>query len=454
MKVGSFTVRFVLQITLLLTGTTAAVLFAGGVLLRKEMIRSLELLHEAEYDELNELLGSGETLTGAQIEARIRADTESDAALYYTQVHRADGEVLFRSPNLGDNLLPDLSGGELHWTVSLPGVGDVRVSEFHNGPWHIQIASPLEPQQRLMGEYVKVGGGLVAGVALAGIVFGYGFARVTLRPVRAIEHTARRIRGDNLGERIPVPAGDDELAALVRLLNETFGRLEASFEQVRRFTADASHELKTPLALMRLSAERLRAQVGTAPAVEIVDDLLEEIGRMHRMIESLLFLAKADAGVLPLERKPIEVGPWLRDFAEDASVLAEDRGVEFALGPVGAGTLHGEASLLRQLLLNLVSNALQVTPPRGRVVLTAVRSGREWTLVVEDEGPGLADDKLARVFERFVRFEHDAPSAEGGHGLGLAICRGIANLHGGTLNAENRRDRPGLRMILTLPEGT
>jgi signal transduction histidine kinase len=83
-----------------------------------------------------------------------------------------------------------------------------------------------------------------------------------------------------------------------------------------------------------------------------------------------------------------------------------------------------------------------------------VRSGREWTLVVEDEGPGLADDKLARVFERFVRFEHDAPSAEAGHGLGLAICRGIANLHGGTLNAENRRDRPGLRMILTLPEGT
>ncbi len=454
MKTGSFTVRLVLQVALLVTLTAAAVLLAGGWLVQREMIRSIELLHEAEYDELRALIGTSQTLTAAEIGARIRYDTESDAALYYIQVHRADGQVLFRSPNLGENLLPDLSGGELHWTTSLPGVGEVRVSEFHFQPWHIQIASPLAPLQRLMGEYARVGGVLVAAAALAGVAVGYGFARVTLRPVRAIEQTARRIRGDNLGERIPTPSGNDELAALTRLLNETFERLEASFAQVTRFTADASHELKTPLALIQLNAERARARLGHDPeAVEAIGSLLEEIGRMHRIIESLLFLSKADAGVLALERKPIDVPAWLADFADDARVLAEDRGVRFELGPVASGPLGGEASLLRQLLLNLVANALHVSPPGGVVRLIAETRGGRWTFVVEDEGPGLPPDQLARVFERFVRLSRPGVDRGTGHGLGLAICQGIARLHGGEIRAENRSDRSGLRMVMTLPAG-
>jgi signal transduction histidine kinase len=452
MKTNSFTARLTLRVTLLVTLTTAVVLVTGGLLLQREMIRSIELLHEGEYDELREMIGFEQVLTAEEIAARIRNDTESDAALYYTQVHRADGQVLFRSQNLGENLLPDLSGGELHWTTSLPGVGDVRVSEFHNGPWHIQIASPLAPQQRLLGEYVRVGAVLVLAVALAGIGLGYGFARVTLRPVRAIEQTARRIRGDNLGERIPVPDGDDELAALTRLLNETFERLESSFAQVTRFTADASHELKTPLALVQLNAERLRGRVAEdSEAADLVDNLLEEIGRMHRIIESLLFLSKADAGVLALELKPIDVDAWLRDFAEDARVLAEDRGVRFELRVGSEHPLRGEPNLLRQLLLNLVANALNASPSGGLVTLTASFAKGAWTFVVEDEGPGLPEQQLTRIFERFVRFERPGAEASGGHGLGLAICRGIATLHGGSLRAENRGDRAGLRMVLTLP---
>lgn len=449
---GSFTFRLTVRFALLVTLTTAAVLTAGGWLLKQEMVRSIELLHEAEHDELREMLGPDQNLSAEEISARIRNDTESDAALYYTQIHRADGEVLFRSPNLGEMMLPDLSGRELHWNTLLPGLGEVRVSEFHDGPWHIQIATPLIPLQRLMTDYVRVGALLVAMVALVGVFMGYGFSRATLRPVRTIERTALRIRSDNLSERIPVPEGRDELAALARLLNETFGRLEASFEQVKRFTADASHELKTPLALIRLNAERLKPRLANDPEAEsLVEDLLVEIDRLHQIIESLLFLSKTDSGALVLERRAIDVASWLADFAEDARVLAEDRGVHFEFGPVPAGTMIGEPNLLRQVLLNLTANGISVTPREGRIHLLVTRTSGNWVLTVEDEGPGLPEAQLARIFERFVRFEQPGVERNGGHGLGLAICKGIVSLHGGSIRAENRADRPGLRMIVTLP---
>ena len=293
---------------------------------------------------------------------------------------------------------------------------------------------------------------LVAGVALAGMGLGYGFSRITLRPVRAIEETARRIGADNLRERIAVPAGKDELAGLSTLLNEMFDRLEASFEQVRRFTADASHELKTPLALIRLNADRLRARVvNDAEAAEGLEDLLEEIGRMNRIIESLLFIAKAESGTLALEMKEQAVAEWLGPFAEDARVLAEDRGARFELARNDAGAMRLEPALMRQLLLNLVGNALNVSAAGGVVALESVHTERGWWFIVTDEGPGLAEENLGRIFERFVRFEAQAGGEMRGTGLGLAICRSIVELHGGTIRAENRKDgRSGLRVTVEL----
>ena len=194
---------------------------------------------------------------------RVRPHTEVDAALYFFQIHNQSGQILFRSENLGSSVLPDLSGRALQQTVPLAEVGDVRLCEFYYGPLHVQIASPLVPAYRLLRDYARVSVYLLGGVALASVGFGWGFARLALRPVRAIHDTATRIRGDNLGERIPVPAGRDELADLARLLNRMFDDLEASFAQVKRFTADASHELKTPLALMRLNAEKLRPRLAS-----------------------------------------------------------------------------------------------------------------------------------------------------------------------------------------------
>ncbi|MFA6961180.1 MAG: ATP-binding protein [Opitutaceae bacterium] len=451
---GSLTYRLTWQFAALVALTTAVVLAAGGWLLRHQAVRGMELMHELQGKELAELLGKNGEITSAEIHRRIKEAHDSDMSLYFIQVHNEQGAVLYRSENLGDAILPDLSTSYPHWTASLPGIGVTRVSEFYSGPWHIQIGSPFVPVDRLMRDYAQMSGFLVLGAGLAGVGLGFGFSRATLRPVRAIEQTARRIGADNLRERIPVQGKRDELAGLTSLLNQMFDRLEGSFEQVRRFTADASHELKTPLALIRLNAERLRARLVNDPeAVAGLADLMEEVSRMNRIIESLLFIAKAESGALSLQMNEHDVSALLKPFAEDARVLAEDRGVRFELAKDDAGSAKLEPALMRQLLLNLVANALNVSPPDGIVTLESVRTEQGWRLCVMDEGPGLPPEQLEAVFERFVRFESaNIENRRHGHGLGLAICRSIVELHGGSIHAENRDDgRSGLRVLVELP---
>lgn len=452
--IRSLTFRLTWQFAALVTLTTVGVLIAGGVLLRHEVLRGIESMHEVEVAEVASILGMDATLTAAEIQQRLADSLDADEALYFIQVHNNAGTIFFRSRNLGESILPDLSEMEPHWTCYLPGIGDTRVTEYNSGPWHIQLGSPLAPLERLVRDYVRVSGLLVGGVILLSIGLGYGFSRLTLRPVRAIEQTARRIDADHLRERIPVSSAPDELSSLTRLLNQMFDRLERSFEQVGRFTADASHELKTPLALIRLNAERLRACVAHDPeSAAGLDDLLEQIARMQRIIESLLFIAKADGGALAVVTQSYGVSDWLAPFVEDARVLAEDHSMSFAQVRDDAGEIRMQPALMRQLLLNVVSNALNASMPGGRIELESVRTETGWRFVVTDTGTGLPPDQLEKVFERFVRFN---PTQEvervNGHGLGLAICRSIAALHGGKIWAENRNDaQSGLRVVVEWP---
>lgn len=450
----TLTWKTTLRFAALVTGTTALVLAAGGWLLDRQMRRGLTLLHEGEAEELRGML-AGAARTPEAVRKRVLHDSEGDAEWFFIQIHDDAGNVLFRSANLGAAVMPDLSPEGERSVVNLPGVGGVQLSEVRTDGWHIQVGSPLTMERLLLADYAKVSAGLVAAAALGALGLGYGFSRLTLRPLGAIADTARRIGGDNLGERIPEPGARDELAALTRVLNQTFDRLQASFEQVRRFTADASHELKTPLALMRLNAERLRARAASAADEAGLDELIEAMGRLQGVIDKLLFLARAEGGALALTAKPLRVAELVADFSEDASALLEDVGARFEVAGCDAGELRGDAGLLRQLLLNLVVNAAKVSPRGGLVTLEVRRVDGSWRLALTDEGPGLPEDQLERVFGRFVR--HVAAGAErsegsGGHGLGLAICRSIAQLHGGTIRAENRADgRTGLRVVLELP---
>lgn len=448
----TFSQRLMLRFAALVSVTSALVLAAGGWLLDRELRRNLELLHGTEHAELRLLLGSGPPLTPEETARRIGRDAENDATLFLVQVRDAAGRVLFRSRNLGAAELPPLPAGTVHGEVELPGVGPLFVSEFPGEGWRLSIASSLGIVDGLLWDYARISLLLLAGVVAVGLGLGYAFSRVTLRPLRLIAETANRIRSDNLSERIPAPGGRDELASLARLLNQMFDRLQSAFEQVGRFAADVSHEVKTPLSLIRLNAERLRGRVAADPeAVAAVADILEEIDRINHVADRLLFLARAESGALQCTLRPAAVGSLLGPLAEDAQVLAADRGVRLVVEAATDAEIRADPGLLRQLLLNVLSNAISVTPPGGEVRLRSAPAEEGWRFEVLDEGPGLPPEQLARLFERFVRFERRDGGTRPGHGLGLAISRSIAQLHGGSIRAVNRADRSGLRIEVELP---
>lgn len=450
----SFTARITWQFAALVTATTALVLAVGGWLQSRQAIAGLDFLNAAEFEEVRQRLGpEPRGLTSAEVERRMRRHSEIDASQYFFQVRDRSGALRFRSTNLDETVLPE-NGGLPSRTLEFPGLGRVRVSEFAVGDLRVQVAGSLEPAERLLRDYLRTSALLLMAVALASVGLGWYFARLTLRPVRAIRETASRIGPDTLGERIPLPAGRDELTALAGLLNQMFDRLEASFAQVKRFTADASHELKTPLALVRLNAEKLRGKVaGDREGDEIVGEMLEDLDSLRRVIDSLLFLAKAESGSLAPAMTETDAAGFVQSFAEDARVMAEDRGVGFEVTRADAGRVHCELTLMRQVLANLLSNALRVVPAGGKVQLESVLADDSWRLAMTDDGPGLAEDQVGRIFERFVHFEPAGERRESvsGHGLGLAICRSIVTLHGGRIFAENRTERRGLRVVVELP---
>ncbi|MDB4385030.1 HAMP domain-containing histidine kinase [Opitutaceae bacterium] len=450
---NTFIFRTTAWFALLVTVTIGAVLAAGGWLLNRQMIAGLELLHEVESRELAVLLGDDPGISDEEVRRRLEHDADDDADLFLIQIHDAIGRIRFRSENLGDNILPDLSGVDLHRTITLPMEGLVRVSETNGLNWHIQIASKLEPNQRILTEYIEIAGLLILVGALISVVLGWIFSRLTLAPIRAIAETAGRIGGDNLGARIEVPPGRDELVALTRLLNETFDRIETAFSQVRHFTADASHELKTPLALIRLNAEKLHARLEhDEESANSLGEILEEIDRLHQILEHLLFLSKADSGVLQVEQETLSFPAWLEEWSGDARVLVEDGGRHLDLKVGGEGPVRGVSSLLRQVLFNLLTNAIKFSPAGGRILVQIERRADAWRWIIEDEGPGLPESELSRVFDRFVRYEsRESAAPKPGHGLGLAICRSIIELHRGRVYAENRGDRSGLRVVVDLP---
>jgi signal transduction histidine kinase len=281
----------------------------------------------------------------------------------------------------------------------------------------MKIASPVAPMRRLLKDYLKVSGLLLALVTVTSVGLGYGFARLTLRPVRAIRETALRIRGDHLSERIPVPAGRDEFVALVELLNQMFDRLEASFPAGSRILRHRVPRTKTPLSLIRLNAEKLQRHCSHDPiAQSALGDLMEETSRLHRLIESLLFLAKAGSGALAIEVKAVDAKDFLHGFAEDAQLLAHDRTVVFQLSRNEAGLVRAEPNLIRQLLLNLLANALAVSPKGSTITLESWIDAGLWHLRLTDAGPGLPTDQLNRVFEQFARLpSHPERGGARGH---------------------------------------
>jgi two-component system OmpR family sensor kinase len=267
---------------------------------------------------------------------------------------------------------------------------------------------------------------------------GWLLARRALKPVDRMTEAARRISAEHLEERLETSGTDDELDRLANTLNDMFGRLDAAFRQIRQFSADASHELQTPLTILKGELEvALRSPRSPEEYRRVLTSALEESERLAHLVEGLLLLARADAGVLRMDRLPMELVPLVADVCEQVRILAEAHAVALELGPVEAMAIEGDEAQLRRLLLNLVDNAIKYTPPGGRITLTLQRGGGWALLRVSDTGVGLPPEERERIFQRFYRATKTHVRDEGGAGLGLCIAQSIAEAHGGRIQVES-----------------
>ncbi|MES2525294.1 MAG: ATP-binding protein [Gemmatimonadota bacterium] len=296
---------------------------------------------------------------------------------------------------------------------------------------------------------------LVAPLLIAvSIVAAYVIAGRAFRPIdRIIDQVEAITDGRSLHRRLAIGAAGDELARLSSTLNAMIERLETSFGALRRFTADASHELKTPLTVMRADVERAMSPVFTPTEQAVaLEEALQQLTRMADLVDSLLTLARADEGRFDLYREPVELGELTREVVETARLLGEDAALTIEAPVVEDVLVMGDLTRLRQLMLNLVTNAIKYTPRGGTVEIMLARAGGDAVLTVRDTGIGIAAADLPYVFERFWRADRvrSRASERGGFGLGLAICRWIAQAHGGTLTVQSRLGR-GSTFTVLLP---
>ena len=436
------------------TVTLAVLLGAGYYLLQDHLIHGLDLLNAAEFQQVKAHLGTDyPTQSPAIIDARIRETTDYASVLFFISIDNPSARTgpIFYSTNLHGKPIPDVPGKRT-FDAELPGIGELRVGEFLLDRFDVTIATPLHPVDEVMEGYREICLVLFALMLAISVASGLALSRLALKPLRLIRETANRIRSDNLSERVPVAEVQDEISDLARLLNQMFDRLESSFNQIRRFTAEASHELKTPLSLVRLQAEKLLMHGGLGPEhEETVLVQLEELTRLNQIIEELLFLSRAEAHDITLGIAAHDPQLLLRGFAQDARVLAEHRGMRFELAHEGAGEALYEPRWLRRVLLNLLTNALDASPPGGLIRLKSSLGGGRWCLSVTDEGPGVPAAERERIFERFVRLSGPEREDDRGSGLGLAICRSIVGLHRGHIHAEAGPGGVGLSVVLEIP---
>jgi two-component system heavy metal sensor histidine kinase CusS len=303
---------------------------------------------------------------------------------------------------------------------------------------------------RTLEGYTEIALSLLGCMMVANLCLGFSFARLALKPVRLIHATASRIGKDNLVERIAVGRARDEIAELSGILNQMFDRLESAFTQIRQFSADASHELKMPLSLVRLHADHILLSGQLRPSHEEAVQLqIEELARLDHIIEEMHFLSRVEARTILLNSTRANPAGFLHAFAQDAHVLAEASGHRFAHTHDGEGEVVFDPQRIRQVFLNLVTNARKAAPPGSCIALRSLLDDGCWQVSIEDEGPGVPPDQCERIFERFVRLA--SGTDDHGNGLGLAICRSIVSLHHGRIHARQRREGPGLQIIIEIP---
>jgi heavy metal sensor kinase len=295
---------------------------------------------------------------------------------------------------------------------------------------------------------------LLLGVPLLGLVaVGGGFVLVgrALAPVEQIARSAEQITQHSLNERLSLTNTGDELEQLSLALNRMIARLSEAFEQNRRFLADASHELRTPLAALRGEMESVVQQARALPELsDRAGSALEEVDRLAKIVDALFAISRLDAGEAQQERARFDLGALAAGTTEQMSLLAEDKGVSVICDVQGSVSVEGDQSRIKQVVVNLLDNAIKYTPLGGSINLRVHAIESKAVIEVTDTGIGIPASALPHIFERFFRVDKARSRDAGGAGLGLAIVKSICAAHGGHVYGESSEGR-GSRFTVELP---
>ena len=383
---------------------------------------------------------NGEILTSSQdLPNEPRADVLSSAPLRKLLADTAGTDRLFRN----------IKGGKSGYR------GFARRFLLKGETYTLVILQSLHAQEEMLEEVRQTFAWVIPIAVLLASVGGYFLARKSLAPVMAMSVQAGRITADNLHERLPIENAKDELGRLAAAFNALLERVDQSFERQRQFMSDASHELRTPAAILRGESEVALSRT-ERPAEEYRESLAvlhAEAQRLTQIVEDLFTLTRADAGQYPLAMHDFYLDELVAECAHAARSLASAKQITLTCEVPEELPICADEALLRRMLLNLLDNAIKYTPPGGRVTVSCERLGGEYAMNVTDSGPGIAAELQGRVFERFFRADKARTRSDtdgGGAGLGLSIARWIVEAHQGRLILA-RSDSTGSTFSALLP---
>jgi heavy metal sensor kinase len=424
-----------------------------SVFLWRTLLGELDLSLDRDIETVENLIAIGP-------DGLVRVDAGEQSADLLLEIWSDAGTLLFQSDKLKDQLLglpvtrqdPEHPSNQ---SITLAHNIKVRViTKPHRvGSRSVVVRMGLS-EEALKSEFAKMVSvlalGLPAALLLAGIT-GHFVARRALRPLDSMARRAKQINAEHLNERLMIENPEDELGHLGSAFNETLSRLEHSFEQLQRFTADVSHELRTPLTAMRSVGEVALQNLGdTWYHRDVIGSMLEEVYRLTHLVDSLLILARADAGHLPLQRRTVPLLDLVTESAGLLEVLAEEKKQSLDVEGDGLLTIDGDPLILRQAFLAIIHNAVKYSPPQGSICARVKMADGDAIIEIRDSGKGIPLEHRKRVFERFYRIDKSRTRAEGGAGLGLSIAEWGVRAHGGRIELDCDPG-PGCTFRIRLP---
>ncbi|MEJ2135072.1 MAG: ATP-binding protein [Desulfofustis sp.] len=302
----------------------------------------------------------------------------------------------------------------------------------------VRVGMSLENMQETKKRFLLIMAGLLPITLLFSGGGGWLLAGRFLRPIDSMTRTANRISAEHLSQRLGVSGSDDELDRLARTINDMLDRIDGSVQEMRRFSADASHELQTPLTILKGEIEvALLKQRSPAEYEQVLNSCLEEIDRINKLVEGLLLLARADVGALRLDLQPVDMAQLSHQLCDQLQPLAQQHGIDLHHALLDSAVVDGDELQLQRMLMNLIDNGIKYTPAGGQVSVSVEKIAEQAVIRVQDSGPGFGAEEADKIFDRFHRAPQARQQHSKGSGLGLSIARSIALAHHGEIWAES-----------------